>query len=160
MLEVSVGYTPKVVAPIAYAAEIGLGKSRMHRPGLDGGAGGPRGRGLCLRDRGSPERLDAASTVPASSIRRRLRALRLSGPPSSQGEISRSGFLREERAAGQHRRAHLFGFAADVIFSIASLTVKLAVLARGGNSLKLASRLATKLCAGIRMNVRRANQSA
>ena len=49
---------------------------------------------------------------------------------------------------------------AAMIFAIASLTVKLAGLLRGGKSLKLSNHCATKACAGTRMNVRCVNQSA
>jgi hypothetical protein len=79
--------------------------------------------------------------------------------PAGRGAIPITSREIGEIAAGRHRcrppycRLHLLGFA-DMILSIASLTVKLAALARGGNSLKLSSRLATKACAGIRMNVR------
>lgn len=45
------------------------------------------------------------------------------------------------------------------IWSIASLTEKLAALARGGKSLKLSSHFATKACAGTSMNIRCADQS-
>ena len=46
------------------------------------------------------------------------------------------------------------------IFSIASLTVKLAALARGGNSLKVSSTFPTIACAGTNRNARWACQSA
>jgi hypothetical protein len=49
---------------------------------------------------------------------------------------------------------------AVVIFSITSLTVKLAALARGGNSLKLSMYFATIICAGTNANARRTCQSA
>ena len=48
---------------------------------------------------------------------------------------------------------------AVVIFSIASPTVKLAALARGGNSLKVSSTLPTIACAGTNRNIRWATQS-
>ncbi len=46
-----------------------------------------------------------------------------------------------------------------LICSIASLTEKLAALARGGKSLKLSSHFATNACAGTNMNIRCADQS-
>ena len=65
--------------------------------------------------------------------------------------------------AGELWAYRMYGYllfsAADVILSIASLTVKLAALARGGNALKLSRYFATMTCAGTNANPRRATQS-
>src|SRR5215510_13146210 len=59
--------------------------------------------------------------------------------------------------AGRPRQYHLLP--AAMILSIASLTVKLAALARGGNSLKLSRYCATTAWAGTSKNARCACQS-
>ena len=71
-------------------------------------------------------------------------------------EVARSKFRHGE----WHVRAQPFwpGIAV-VILSMTSLTVKLAALARGGNSLKLSRYFATMACAGTNMNLRCADQS-
>src|SRR5262249_58853311 len=101
--------------------------------------------------------LVAAEIAVASSATKYRREIGISFTPSMTFHLNDSGWHSASRSRWHDQ---FFPGLPVEIFSITSLTVKLAALARGGNSLKLSMYFATKAWAGTSRNDRCACQSA